>query len=160
MPEVSRLKTRRLKIIQDYAHHPTEVKVTLEAVRQKYPTKQIWCIFQPHQYERTYYLFKDFVKVLAQAPIDKLILAPIYSVAGRESQTIKNKVNSQKLATAIKQIHNAQYTIHNTEIIYTPSIPKIADYLRKNLKNNDILVIMGAGDIYKLPEFLDNRIRN
>ncbi|MDP2930068.1 MAG: UDP-N-acetylmuramate--L-alanine ligase [bacterium] len=162
-----------LVIIQDYAHHPTEIKVTLDAVRQKYPNKRIWCIFQPHQYERTYYLFKDFTKVFAQAPIDKLILAPIYSVAGRESMAIKNKVSSQKLAAAIQQIHNTQYppssrsaglrraskistfggpTVgwQNTKTIYIPSIQKISEYLKKNLKADDVLVVMGAGNIYQL----------
>jgi len=160
-------KTRRIKIISDYGHHPTEVKVTLEAVRQKYPKNRILCVFQPHQYQRTYYLFQDFVKVLAEAPVDKLILADIYSVAGRESQTIKAKVSSQKLAQAViesqisnlksqnhnlnlKTFQNTNYKIQDTKTVYISKISKIASYLKKHLKNNDILVVMGAGDIYNL----------
>ncbi len=172
-------KTRRIKIISDYGHHPTEVKVTLEAVAQKYlyPPKfskgklrrarKIWCVFQPHQYQRTYYLFQDFVKVLSEAPVDKLILADIYSVAGRESQTIKAKVSSQKLAQAViesqisnlksqnhnlnlKTFQNTNYKIQDTKTVYISKISKIASYLKKHLKNNDILVVMGAGDIYNL----------
>ncbi len=162
----------KFHVISDYAHHPTEIKVTLDAVRQKYSDNRIWCVFQPHQYQRTFYLFKDFIDVLAKAPIDKLILAPIYSVAGRESQTIKNKVNSQELARAIQnkyppssrfaglrragKILNTKYKIQNTETIYIASIPKIAKYLRKNLQGNDILVIMGAGDIYNLLKLMEN----
>jgi len=69
-------------LISDYAHHPTQIKVTLEAAREKFPRKEIWCIFQPHQYQRTYYLFKDFVKVFKAAPVDKLIITDIYDVAG------------------------------------------------------------------------------
>ena len=54
-------------IISDYAHHPTEIKATLKAAREKFPKKEIWCVFQPHQYQRTFYLFKDFVKVFQDA---------------------------------------------------------------------------------------------
>jgi UDP-N-acetylmuramate--alanine ligase len=151
-----KIENCKLKIIQDYAHHPTEIKVTLKAVREKYPHRQIWCVFQPHQYKRTFYLFKDFVRVLSKAPIDKLILVDIYSVAGRESQAIKKKVNSQKLALSVQKIQNTKYKILNTKTIYISSLQKTAAYLRKNLKSNDILVIMGAGDIYNLTKLLEN----
>lgn len=90
-------------LISDYAHHPTQIKVTLEAAREKFPRKEIWCIFQPHQYQRTYYLFKDFVKVFKEAPVDKLILTDIYDVAGRETLKIKKKVSSEKLVKKISK---------------------------------------------------------
>jgi len=65
-------------LINDYAHHPTEISVTLKAVRQKYPDKRITCVFQPHQYQRTFYLFDDFVKIFQQAKskfgIEKVII--------------------------------------------------------------------------------------
>jgi len=137
-----KIKNWKLKIIQDYAHHPTEIKVTLEAVRQKYPKKQIWCVFQPHQYKRTFYLFKDFVRVLSKAPINKLILVDIYSVAGRESESIKKKVSSEKLAKAVS----------GTLCIKT--LAKAAKYLKESLKGNEVLVIMGAGDVYNLASLL------
>ena len=133
----------KLKVISDYAHHPTEIKVTLEAAREKYPQKEIWCIFQPHQYQRTYYLFKDFVKVLKKAPVDKLIITDIYDVAGREEKKTRTKVNSEKLVKAINK----------TSVSYLPQ-GKIIDYLKENLKGGEILMIMGAGDIYKLSEKL------
>lgn len=173
----------KIPVINDYAHHPTEIEATLKAVAEKYlyPPKfskgklrrarQIWCVFQPHQYQRTFYLFDDFVRVLATAPVDKLILAPIYSVAGRESQAVKKKVSSAKLAATIKKIQNTtlrraqgcpersrgtKYQILNTKTIYISSTQKISDYLKQNLKSKDVLVVMGAGDIYKLPELLEN----
>jgi len=164
-----KLKTINYKLISDYAHHPTEIEATLKAVAEKYlyPPKfskgkfrrarQIWCVFQPHQYQRTFYLFDDFVRVLATSPVDKLILAPIYSVAGRESQAIKKKVSSAKLVESIRkslEIRNWSLEINN--VIYIPSMQRIAEYLRKNLKSNDVLVVMGAGDIYKLPELLED----
>ena len=126
-------------LISDYAHHPTEIRVTLKAAREKFPKKKIWCVFQPHQYQRTFYLFKDFVKVFRQAPVDKLIITDIYDVAGREEKEIKKKVNSEKLVKAVNK----------NWVIYLPK-KKIINYLKKNLKGGEVVVIMGAGDIYNL----------
>jgi len=143
------IDNKKFTIISDYAHHPTEVKATLEAVRQKFPSKKIWCIFQPHQYQRTFYLFNDFVRVFSgvlrrtqdKFPIDKLIITDIYDVAGREKKEIKKKINSEKL---IKKINKP-------EALYLPR-EKIKSYLRRNLRSGEVVIIMGAGDIYKLAE--------
>ena len=152
--EGKELKIRNLKfkIINDYAHHPTEIEATIRAAREKFPRKKIWCIFQPHQYQRTYYLFDDFVKVFKGALrpvqkkqlIDKLIITDIYDVAGREEKKIKKKVSSEKLIEAINE----------PLATYIPTIKKAADYLRKNLRGGEALIIMGAGDIYKLSNAL------
>ena len=139
---------KRFTLVSDYGHHPTEIEVTLKAARQKFPQKKIWCVSQPHQYQRTYYLFKDFVRVLSQAPIDKLILAEIYSVAGRESESIKQKVSSEKLARETRKKPAAK----NKEIIYFPTAKEITEYLRENIKSKEVIIIMGAGDIYKIKE--------
>jgi UDP-N-acetylmuramate--alanine ligase len=127
-----------IRIINDYAHHPTQVKVTLGATREKYKNKKIWCIFQPHQYQRTYYLFDDFVKVFKEHPVDKVIITDIYTVSGRESKEIMRKVNAQKLVEAIDK----------ENVIYLPK-EKIINYLKKNLKGGEVVIIMGAGDIYE-----------
>jgi len=126
-------------LINDYGHHPTEIKVTLKACREKYPNKKIWCVFQPHQYQRTYYLFKDFVKVFKKAPIDEIIITDIYDVAGRETPEIKNKVSAEKLVKAINR----------KNVIYLQK-EKIIDFLKENLNRGEVLIIMGAGDIYNL----------
>ncbi|MCK4781912.1 UDP-N-acetylmuramate--L-alanine ligase [Candidatus Parcubacteria bacterium] len=135
---------RSLVIVSDYAHHPTEVKATLKAGREKFLNKKIWCVFQPHQYHRTYHLFPDFVKVFSQALeenwIDNLIIADIYDVAGREDKKTKGKVSSEKLIKAIK----------NNKAIYIPSIKKVENYLKNNIKKGEVVIIMGAGDIYKV----------
>jgi UDP-N-acetylmuramate--alanine ligase len=136
-------RRRKITIINDYAHHPTEIKVTLKAAREKFPKKKIWCVFQPHQYQRTYYLFKDFVKVLKNVPIDKLIITDIYDVAGRENKKIKAKVSAKKLVKAINKPF----------VIYLEN-KKVLNYLRKNLTSGDVVIIMGAGDIYKLAKNL------
>jgi len=136
-----KLKTKNYKLISDYAHHPTEIMATLRAAREKFPTGKIWCIYQPHQYQRTFYLFDDFVKVLRQAQdkflIDKLIIVDIYDVAGREKKKIKKIVSSKKLAEKIRAK-------------YIPGIEDAEKYLRKNLKGGEVVIVMGAGDIYKL----------
>jgi len=133
---------RKFTLISDYAHHPTEIEVTLRGIRQKFPHKVIWLIFQPHQYQRTFYLFKDFVKVFSNLAkedvVNKVIITDIYNVAGREKESIKRKVNSQKLVRSIG-LENVVYL----------SKPKIISYVKKHFKGQ-ILIIMGAGDIYKL----------
>ena len=131
--------TRKITIISDYAHHPTEVKATLEAAREKFPNKKIWCIFQPHQYQRTFYLFNDFINVFSKAPIDKLIITDIYDVAGREKRGIRKKVSSEKL---IKKLNKPW-------MIYLPK-EEIKSHLKRNLKGGEAVIIMGAGDIYEL----------
>ncbi|MEK7071829.1 MAG: hypothetical protein AAB959_00885, partial [Patescibacteria group bacterium] len=121
----------------------------------KYPNKKIWCVYQPHQYQRTYYLFKDFVRVFRKAPVDKLIITDIYDVAGREEKNIKDKVSSEKLVKAIKR----------KNVIYLPASPAggpkdgILDYLKNNLEKGQVLIIMGAGDIYNLTK-ADFKIKN
>lgn len=89
---------KKIILVSDYGHHPNEVSATLKAAREKYPKKEIWCVFQPHQHQRTYYLFNDFIKTFRQAPIDKIILTDIYDVAGRETKSINKKVSSERLA--------------------------------------------------------------
>jgi len=138
------LDTRyKIQMISDYAHHPTEIKATLKAAREKFKNKKIWCVFQPHQYQRTYYLFNDFVKtfqqVLQKKWINLLIITDIYDVAGRENKKIKEEVNSKKM---IK-------TINKRSAIYLPK-KQILKYLKKNLKEGEVVIIMGAGDIYEL----------
>jgi len=136
-------------LISDYAHHPTEIRATLRAVREKYPRKEIWCVYQPHQYQRTYYLFNDFVKAFREAPIDRLIITDIYDVAGREEKKIKKKINSEKL---VKKINKSW-------AIYMP-INKIIKYLKENLAGGEeVVIIMGAGDIYKLAVHLTEKTR-
>jgi UDP-N-acetylmuramate--alanine ligase len=131
---------KRIKTVSDYGHHPTEVKATLLAAKQKFNKKKIWCVFQPHQFQRTYYLFKDFVKVFSEIGIDRIIITDIYDVAGREKRDVKRKVSSKKLVNSI----------HKENVIYLTK-DKIKNYLKKNI-NNEVVVIMGAGDIYKVLE--------
>jgi len=136
--------TKPITVVSDYAHHPTEIDVTLKAVREKFPKKKIWVVFQPHQYQRTYYLFNEFVEVLKRASLDRLIVTDIYDVAGREEKKIKKQVSSEKLVQSINK-KNA---------IYVPSIEETTNYLKKSLQGEEVVVIMGAGTIYRAVERL------
>ncbi len=146
------VNNKRITIISDYGHHPTEVLATLKAAREKYPKNpsagsghRIWCVFQPHQHQRTYYLFNDFVRILRQAQddyfIDKIIVTDIYDVAGRETKKINAEISSEKL---VKKINKKN-------IIYLPT-RRVEGFVKKNIESGDILVVMGAGDIYKLAD--------
>lgn len=134
-----KINDKKFTIVSDYAHHPTEVNATLKAAREKFPGKKIWCIFQPHQYQRTFYLFNDFIRVFSEAPIDKLIITDIYDVAGREKREIKKKISSEKL---IKKLNKSQMIYLQKE--------EIKSHLKRNLKGGEVIIIMGAGDIYEL----------
>jgi UDP-N-acetylmuramate--alanine ligase len=139
--DVSKIKSKDLSftLVSDYAHHPTEVKAAMNSGREKWPKKEVWGVFQPHQHQRTFFLFKDFVKTFNQTPINKLIITDIYDVAGREEKEIKKKVSSKILALAVK----------NKKVLYI-SREKVIDYLKNNLPKNSILMVIGAGDIYNL----------
>ena len=145
--------TRKITIVSDYGHHPTEVRATVKAAREKWPKKIIWLVFQPHQYQRTFYLFKNFVQIFREALvekwIDKLIMTDIYNVAGREKKEIRKKVNSEKLVKRIKCATSG----FAQDVVYIPgskNFKEITDYLKRNLRSGEVIIIMGAGDIYKL----------
>jgi UDP-N-acetylmuramate--alanine ligase len=143
--EVIFKNNKKGKIIQDYAHHPTEIKATLEAVTEKYPKKEVILVFQPHQYERTYHLFENFKNVLSRVKVKELILVDIYTVEGRESKKILKSVSTKMLSEKVKKSK------------YLGGIKETADYLNDNLQENQIVIIMGAGDIYKLEGYIRKR---
>ncbi|MFH1657275.1 MAG: Mur ligase family protein [bacterium] len=139
------LNNKRYTLVNDYAHHPTEIKATLTAAREKFPQAKISCFFQPHQYQRTFYLFPDFVKTFQEAldkdQINKLAIIDIYDVAGREDKEIKKKVSSQKMVEAIRS---------KKTVLRLSGIKEAKEYLEKTLTDKEVVIIMGAGDIYQL----------
>ncbi|MDP2735348.1 MAG: Mur ligase domain-containing protein [bacterium] len=136
-------KPKPYVLVSDYGHHPTEIKATVGAAREKWPKKNIWLAYQPHQYQRTFYLFKDFVRVLSRLPIQKLLLLNIYDVAGREEGNIQKKVSSAGLAEAIRKAKPG------FEVLHIPEAKEAEAYLAGNLKGGEAVMVMGAGDIYQ-----------
>ncbi|HEY4509693.1 MAG TPA: Mur ligase family protein [Candidatus Paceibacterota bacterium] len=134
-------------LVSDYGHHPTEVRVTVEAARAKWPQSKLWLVFQPHQYQRTYYFFRDFANILARLPVDKLILADIYDVPGREVVDITDKVSSEKLAHEIQKRKGRKLA---ETVVWIPALNKIYDHLLETLEGGEVVMVMGAGSIYDL----------
>ena len=128
-----------ITVIDDYAHHPTEVAATLTAARN-YPHGRIICVFQPHTYSRTKAFLSDFARVLSMADI--VVLADIY--AAREKNTIG--ISSKDLLAELQK--NGQ------ESYYFPSFDEIEEFLSEKCINNDLLITMGAGDVYLIGEHL------
>ncbi|MBI4132683.1 MAG: UDP-N-acetylmuramate--L-alanine ligase [Candidatus Sungbacteria bacterium] len=132
------------KVIADYAHHPTEIKATLQAAREKFPQRRIWCVFQPHHYERTRDLFREFTAAFANC--DQLILLDIYEVAGREHARSQSAVSSQKLAQAIAK--------RGVPASYLKNAAALKSFLRQHLTKGDVLLMMGAGSIWEMTKKL------
>lgn len=120
------------QIYSDFGHHPTEIKITMKAAREKFGDKKIWLIYQPHMFSRTKYLFDDFVKVFKSIPVDQTIITDIYP--SREVDT--GLVKSWQLVESIKK-EGVQYK----------SPEELKETLHKDIKEGDILFFMGAGDI-------------
>lgn len=119
-------------IIDDYAHHPSEVKATLEAAKN-YPHSRIWCVFQPHTYSRTRAFLADFADSLALA--DKVVLTDIY--AAREKDP--GDISSKDLEAALKE--------KGVDAIHIKTFDEVQNYLLENCTNGDLLITMGAGDV-------------
>jgi len=126
-------------VIDDYAHHPTEVRATLNTLREIVGEYKLVVVFQPHLYSRTKIFYKDFAKYLDIA--DKIILLPIYAAREKED----NDVNSEMIADLIDP--EKVYLAENLE----DGVNKIKEL---DLKENDIVVTMGAGDVYTIGERL------
>lgn len=136
-------------IIDDYAHHPTEIKATLKAIRSAYPKKNIITLFHPHTYTRTKALFKDFVKSFSDT--NELMILDIYGSA-REKQ---GGVTSEQLAQAIRVFNRQNNTSQTVDSI--SQLKEAAQYLKAKLKPNDLLLLMGAGDVFRVGEDLLNQ---
>ena len=128
-----------MTVIDDYAHHPTEIEATLRAAKN-YPHKTLWCVFQPHTYTRTKAFLPEFAKALSLA--DKVILADIY--AARETDTLG--ISSRTLQEEIKKLGH--------ECEYFPTFDEIENFLLENCTKGDLLITMGAGDVLKIGENL------
>jgi len=139
---VGSLKTGA-KVFDDYAHHPTEIKRTIAAVRKNNPKSKIVCIFQPHTYSRTKVLFSDFVTSFYDA--DTVILMTIYPSLREKKDSA---VSSELLVQKISQTHG--------DALFLPDESSVVKYIdKKKYGDNTIIITMGAGDVYKISEKLD-----
>jgi len=132
-------ETKGITIVDDYGHHPTEIKTTLYAVKECWPDRRIVVVFQPHRYTRTKALFDDFTRTFYQSEL--LLVLPIYSAGEKEIKGI----DSIALYKGIKMYGHK-------EVIYVEGFKKAVSYLKEILKEGDVLITMGAGDVWKVGE--------
>ena len=123
-------------VYDDYAHHPDEVAATIAAVRNAMPGKRLVLAFQPHTYSRTSALFDDFVRELSKT--DVLVLAEIYAARERNTIGISSADVAEKIPGAV----------------FCETLPEVTDYLRENVREGDVVITMGAGDIFRAGEAL------
>jgi UDP-N-acetylmuramate--alanine ligase len=118
-----------ISIYDDYAHHPTEIKATLEGARARFPDRRIWAVWQPHTYSRTQTLFLDFTRAFKDA--DEVIVTEVY--AAREA---KQDFTSAEVVSAMPRMSAK----------YIETLPEVTNYLLRNLKSGDVVIVMSAGD--------------
>ncbi|HPS55848.1 MAG TPA: cyanophycin synthetase, partial [Sedimentisphaerales bacterium] len=127
-------------VLDDYAHHPTEIRASLKAIRERYAPKRLFCIFQPHQYSRTRFLLDDFAESFKLC--DVVIVPEIYFV--RDTLANKQQVNSQVLVDRLRS--------NGSEAVFIDGFAGICDYLKNNVVSGDLVVTMGAGDVWKVAD--------
>jgi UDP-N-acetylmuramate--alanine ligase len=129
-------------VVDDYGHHPTEIRATLTALRERYHPRRLLCVFQPHQHSRTRFLMEDFAASFALA--DETIVPDIYFV--RDSEMERQSVSSQDLVERIEA--NGQKARH------LPQFSQIVDYLKRDAAQGDLIVTMGAGNVWEIGQKL------
>lgn len=124
-------------IYDDYAHHPTEIKATLAALRAKHPNKKIIAVFQPHTYSRTKALFNDFATAFGSA--DEVVLTDIYASAREQKD---DSVDMAKMASAASR--------DGAKVSFIKDKNNIADHIKGVMNSDSLIVTMGAGDIWQI----------
>lgn len=132
-------KSKKIVLFDDYAHHPEEIVATIQAARSRFPKKRVVVVFQPHTFSRTEQLKDEFAQALTQA--DLVVLLPIFPSA-RETEA-KHSITSEKLA----EIANA---LQKEKIIPVKSKDEALLFIDKRSEHNDLVITMGAGDVYRL----------
>ncbi len=147
---------RGVTIIDDYAHHPTEIRATIKAARDRYRPKRTWAIFQPHQYARTRHFMAEFADSFGEA--DEIIVPDIYAAremngaadAPGDARAADGVMGSKELVSRICQ--------GGGRARYFPGLDDVADHLLQNVMEGDLVLTMGAGDIWKVADELVERI--
>jgi UDP-N-acetylmuramate--alanine ligase len=134
-------EVNQITIIDDYAHHPTEIQATLQAARSRYPGRKIWAIWQPHTFSRTKILFDEFKNSFTQA--DHVIVSQIY--ASREKDDV---FTSSQVVDAM---------LH-PDARYIASLKAITDYLVENLSSGDVMLVFSAGDATQVSKDVLSRL--
>lgn len=136
-----------VRMLDDYAHHPTEIRATLLAARERYQPKRMWVVFQPHQHSRTRFLLEDFARSFDLA--EHVIVPDIYFV--RDSERERELVCAEDLALRVRQ--------RGRDAMHIPGFEQIVELLVARVLPGDVVITMGAGDIWKVADELVRRLR-
>lgn len=139
-------QARGVTVIDDYAHHPTEIRVTIEAARDRYVPKRTWVIFQPHQYSRTRHLMDDFAGSFTMA--DEIVVPNVYGA--REVPSAKDVQASEELVSKIR--------LHGGNALYLPTLKAVLEHVTEQVTDGDLVLTMGAGDVWKVADELVERL--
>lgn len=134
-------------VMDDYGHHPTEIQATLATIKAAYQPKRLWCVFQPHQHSRTRFFLEDFAVSFGQA--DVVLLPDIYFV--RDSEKSRRQVSAEQLAQKIN--------LNGGQAEYLGAFPDVIDRLVREVQEGDLVVTMGAGDVWEIADGLICRLR-
>lgn len=136
-----------ITLIDDFAHHPAAVEAALKAAISGYRGRRVVCVFQPHQYSRTRLMMDEFARALSLA--EKVVLPEIF--AARDSAEDIKSVSSRDLARAVR--------VEGGDAAYFPGLGEAAEFLSNNLDDGDVVVTMGAGDVWKVGDELRERFQ-
>lgn len=139
-------QVKGVTVVDDYAHHPTEIRMTLQAARQFYHPRRLWAVFQPHQYSRTRILLEQFADSFSAA--DEILLPDIYFA--RDTQQDMQSVCAQDLVDRLRQ--------RGKHVTYVPDFDRIVDTLVENCHPGDLVLTMGPGNIWKVADALVQRL--
>lgn len=129
-------EARGVIVVDDYAHHPTEIRATLAAARERFPDREIWAVFQPHTYSRTRALMEEFASSFSKA--DHVVLCDIYAARERDDLGISSR--------------DILALMDHPDARYIGSLEAVAFYLREHLNPGSVLITLGAGDVYRVGE--------
>ena len=126
-----------VRVMDDYAHHPTEIQASLSAARAL-ATNRLFCVFQPHTYTRTFELLDDFSRSFAQA--DTVVVADIYAAREKDTGIISSRILNDRI------------NLNTSNSVYIAKFEDIVEFLHDNAVSGDLVITMGAGNVYRIGE--------
>jgi len=134
-------------VVDDFAHHPTELRGLLQSALRHYRGRRLVCVFQPHQYSRTLHFLDDFAEVLPLA--DLAIVAPIYEA--RDSEEFCEAISAEDVADKAAE--------HGADVVAVPSFLEAEKHLVRVMRRGDVILTVGAGDVWKIAKRVVRRLR-
>lgn len=139
---------KEITVVDDYGHHPTEISLTLRAARQYFPSRRLWCVFQPHQHSRTRKLLKGFARAFQE--VDHAVFTDIYPARDCLEET--KAVSTLDLLTEARHL--------GVKAVYVPGVTHVAREIYPQLHPGDVVMTMGAGNVWQVGVALVSLLKN